>query len=125
MICKYVKIGEKFNLIVDHRGSTDIIIYWLKIGVDTEYSITPGKQTIVDDNVLVKEITFPDIGEYIIKVFTDGNIAYERITVYTFDAVENNTLLYDNLMLLQNIIANNNDSTNDILRQLKIINARI
>lgn len=125
MISKYVKINEKFNLIVDHRGSADIIIYWIKIGTDTEYSITPGKQTIVDDNVLVKEITFPDIGEYIIKVFTDGNIAYERITVYTFDAVENNALLYDNLMLLQNIIANNNDSTNDILRQLKIINARI
>lgn len=125
MLCKYVKVNEKINLVIDHRGSTDVILYQLKIGVDEDYKIAPGVVTVVDDNILIKELKFTSVGEYIIKVFADGNLSYERIIVYTFDAPENNALLHDNLMLLQNIITITNDNTNDILRQLKIINARL
>lgn len=125
MTCRHIKQNETYNLTVYSVDPKDISVEFYKIGSSVEFTTLPGLLTQVNNELFIKAVSFNTIGEYIVKVVSNGSTDYEKFKVYNFSDDDQNDKLNSMFLAVENINAELNDNLAFIKKYLKIINARI
>lgn len=127
MVCRHIKINEIYNFILTTESIEKVKLEYSKITSDgsTSFELLDGDMEEVDNNLFIKQISFPEAGEYIVRITTGNIVDYERYKIYNFSE-EDSQMKLDNMFLaMQNMNSELNEDLLFIKKQLKIINAQL
>ena len=78
---------------------------------DTSFELLDGNLTEIDNNLYIKEITFPEAGEYMVRVTIGEAIEYERYKIYNFSEEDTQSTINNIFLSVENIKSELNEET--------------
>lgn len=126
MVCRHIKINEVYNFILTADTIEKIKLEYSKItNEDTNFILLDGALKEVDTNLYIKEISFSEAGEYLVRITINDYVDYERYKIYNFSDEDGQIKLDNILLAVQNANSELNEELLFIKKQLRIINAQL
>lgn len=126
MVCRHIKVSEIYNFILHADTIENVKLEYTKISnADTSFELLGGNLTEIDNNLYIKEISFPEAGEYMVRVTIGEAIEYERYKIYNFSEEDTQATINNIYLAVENIKSELNEELLFLRKQLKIINAQL
>lgn len=126
MVCRHIKVNEIYNFILHADTIEKVKLEYTKISnADTSFELLDGNLTEIDNNLYIKEISFPEAGEYMVRVTIGETIEYERYKIYNFSEEDTQATINNIFLSVENIKSELNEELLFLRKQLKIINAQL
>lgn len=126
MVCRHIKVNEIYNFILHADTIEKVKLEYTKISnADTSFELLDGNLTEIDNNLYIKEISFPEAGEYMVRVTIGDVIEYERYKIYNFSEEDTQATINNIFLSVENIKSELNEELLFLRKQLKIINAQL
>lgn len=126
MVCRHIKINETYNFILNVDTIEKVKVEYSKISNNTtQFILLDGDVGKIDNRLYLKQISFAEAGEYMVRVTVGNDIEYERYKVYNFSEEDNQNMLINILLSVENNNSELNEELLFIRRQLKLINAQL
>lgn len=126
MVCRHIKVNEIYNFILHADTIEKVKLEYTKISnADTSFELLDGNLTEIDNNLYIKEISFPEAGEYMVRVTIGDGIEYERYKIYNFSEEDTQATINNIFLSVENIKSELNEELLFLRKQLKIINAQL
>ena len=126
MVCRHIKVNEIYNFILHADTIEKVKLEYTKISnADTSFELLDGNLTEIDNNLYIKEISFPEAGEYMVRVTIGDGIEYERYKIYNFSEEGTQATINNIFLSVENIKSELNEELLFLRKQLKIINAQL
>ncbi len=126
MVCRHIKINETYNFILNVETIEKVKVEYSKISNNsTQFILLDGDVGKIDNRLYLKQISFAEAGEYMVRVTVGDEIEYERYKVYNFSEEDNQNMLINILLSVENNNSELNEELLFIRRQLKLINAQL
>ncbi len=126
MVCRHIKVSEIYNFILHTDTIENVKLEYTKISnADTSFEILDGNLMEIDNNLYIKEISFPEAGEYMVRVNIGEAIEYERYKIYNFSEEDTQATINNIYLSVENIKSELNEELLFLRKQLKIINAQL
>lgn len=126
MVCRHIKINEVYNFMVTSDTIQNVKLEYSKItdGI-TDFKLLDGDINEIDNNLFLKQISFPEEGEYLVRVTIGDFVDYERYKIYNFSDKDTQAIIENLVLSVENMKSELNEDLLFIKKQLKIINAQL
>lgn len=126
MICRHIKINEVYNFMVTSDTIQNVKLEYSKItDGTTDFKLLDGDINEIDNNLFLKQISFPEEGEYLVRVTIGDFVDYERYKIYNFSDKDTQAIIENLVLSVENMKSELNEDLLFIKKQLKIINAQL
>lgn len=126
MICRHIKINEIYNFMVNSDTIQNVKLEYSKItDGTTDFKLLDGDINEIDNNLFLKQISFPEEGEYLVRVTIGDFVEYERYKIYNFSDKDTQAIIENLVLSVENMKSELNEDLLFIKKQLKIINAQL
>lgn len=126
MICRHIKINEIYNFMVTSDTIQNVKLEYSKItDGTTDFKLLDGDINEIDNNLFLKQISFPEEGEYLVRVTIGDFVDYERYKIYNFSDKDTQAIIENLVLSVENMKSELNEDLLFIKKQLKIINAQL
>ncbi len=126
MICRHIKINEIYNFMVNSETIQNVKLEYSKItDGTTDFKLLDGDINEIDNNLFLKQISFPEEGEYLVRVTIGDFVEYERYKIYNFSDKDTQAIIENLVLSVENMKSELNEDLLFIKKQLKIINAQL